>query len=114
MARRQGGPHACGHACVGVLKPACTPLCPPPPTVSKDKTPKKSKKEKTPKGEKTVIVEDATAQEIVEDYKRLHVCAIAKPLASEKLTKKASSVSLFGAWNGRRRHGFNLVILMTE
>ncbi|KAK2079392.1 hypothetical protein QBZ16_003083 [Prototheca wickerhamii] len=57
------------------------------------KEPKSAKKEKKEKASKkaeptTVVAEDSVAEEAVAAYKRDHVCAIAKPLASEKLTKK--------------------------
>lgn len=54
------------------------------------KSAKKEKKEKTSKKAEptTVVAEDSVAEEAVAAYKRDHVCAIAKPLASEKLTKK--------------------------
>lgn len=75
------------------------------------KSSKKEKKEKAPRTEKEVVVEDTIGEEAAAAYKRAHVCAIAKPLASEKLTKKVLVVEVTCQLHRIKLHTKNRFVL---
>ncbi|RMZ55148.1 hypothetical protein APUTEX25_005426, partial [Auxenochlorella protothecoides] len=77
---------------------------------AKDKSEKKEKKVKTPKAEKTVVVADTAALEAADEFKRANVCAIAKPLANEKLAKKVLKLAKKAAKRKQIKRGVKEVI----